>query len=504
VANQGRLRSQESGTARENRGSDIVWPSRPPEPADPQDLVIDVHTHILNAWDIPLVPFLKKNKPVLSPIASLVGKIVRTGAPKSRGGDPHDEEFGSCLLDLRESSLPRATCTEEQAEKLFAQLLQDDSDLSEMVLAERSRGGGEERVNWATQGPRVIRFVSAFHRSRTHQARTLLTLYPDVHLFVPAMVDMDGWPGADAKMLSVEERLDALGTVMDVLNGAYPGVIHPYVSFNPLHGVEGLPEYVENYHEIIERALERDGFLGVKLYPGFGYLPLDNAKIPADAKHRPDHAERIDAELEWFYSYAERHGIPVMAHCSAKGAELGKRHSEIYGHPKNWERVLTSFPDLRVSLGHFGKAAELLRSKKSETSWPVVIGSMIGEHPNLYADLSLDGVPSEKRFRRMLENLKVLMDANPAIRTRLMYGTDWFMLLLDAGSVEYYERYDEQFTDDLLGEGMRRAFFGQSAVKFLGLDDPRTRKRLRTYYSSRDLTEPRWLADTSATGQATR
>ena len=70
---------QDAVPPKEPSDSEPVWPSRPPEPADLHDLVIDVHTHVLNAWDLPLAPFLKKNKPMLSPIAPLLVKVLRTG-----------------------------------------------------------------------------------------------------------------------------------------------------------------------------------------------------------------------------------------------------------------------------------------------------------------------------------------------------------------------------------------------------------------------------------------
>ena len=119
-------------------------------------------------------------------------------------------------------------------------------------------------------------------------------------------------------------------------------------------------------------------------------------------------------------------------------------------------------------------------------------------YPNLYADLALDETPSERRFQQMLDALKELMDSHPEMRTRLMYGSDWFMVLLTQESIDYYDRYEEGFTARQFGAETRRAFFGGTAARFLGLQEPATRKRLSDYYRSRNLTPPRWLKEPSA------
>lgn len=468
--------------------AELEGPAARDEPARVEDLVIDVHTHVFNAWDLPLVPFMKKHNVLLGAVAPFLVKHLRRQAPRYRGAPAEP-----CLVDRRDSPGPETSCSEAEAAELFHELLDQEPELEEMVSQERTRGAGF--VDLLEAGPRLVRFVTAFYDSRVHQARTLVSLYPEVDLFVPAMVDMDGWPGEDTKLLPLADRLAAIGEVMTELNGDYPGILHPYIAFNPLHGIEGLPEYMEGYHELIAGALRNDGFLGVKVYPSFGYLPLGNARVPAEEGHRPPHAERVDAELEWLYAFAQENGIPIMAHCSAEGAELSKIHSETYGHPRNWEPVLERYPRLRVSLGHFGKPSELIHAATAGDNWPRIVNDMVGRYPNLYADLALDGVPREEDFVKMLTALRSLMDGQPRLRQRLMYGTDWFMLLLDPGAEEYYRRYDAEFTDEVLGPGTRRAFFGANAVEFLGLDDPRTRERLRSYYASRSLAAPRWLVD---------
>jgi predicted TIM-barrel fold metal-dependent hydrolase len=464
--------------------------SRAPENVD--DLVIDVHAHVFNAWDLPLGDFLRTTKPMMTPVAGLIVKALRTGAPRYRG-----QGGSSCLSDRREPASSAELCTEEEAEELFRLILEQDQDLLQLVDEQQERGA----FDWAAAGPRLVRFVSAFYRSRTKLALILAETYGEIDLFTPSMVDMDGWAGQDAKLLTVEDRLIAMGNAMLAINGAQPGLIHPFVSFNPRHGIEGYPEYVENYHQLLERALTQDGFLGVKLYPAFGYFPIDNVTADTAGLERPEFAAQVDAELEWLYDFAERNDIPIMAHCTATGAELGKRHAEVFGHPSNWRPVLERYPNLRLSLGHFGKVSTLLADDDPESNWPVIIADMMESYPHLYGDLAYDGIANELQFRLMLDELKKLMDSKPILRERLMYGTDWFQILISKGSKVYYDKWNQGFTVEEFGSDTRRRFFGGNAASFLGLDDERTLRRLRHYYRARELVEPAWLGEASPSPQ---
>lgn len=468
-------------------------PARETEPASVDELVIDIHTHVLNSWDLPYVEFVRNNWPWLAGAASMLGSYIRDPETRLRGAPGTDDASG-CLVDFRGTDQTPVLCSQEEANALASRLVKDNPALQEQFGVEVTRGP----LNVPAQVTHLVQWVSSFGHPRTYLARELAGTYPRVHLFTPAMVDMDGWPGTDVELPSFEERLRALERTAETLNRRYPGLMHPFVAFNPRHGVAAYPEYIPNYHQIVERALLEGSFLGVKLYPSFGFFPLDNATIETDEEHRPAHAAQLDRELMWLYELAERHGIPVMTHCTAEGAELGEEYSEIYGHPENWRPVLERYPKLRISLGHFGKARQLLDAEDPSQNWPAIIAEMMESYPNLYADLALDETPTEERFSEMLHALRSLMETHPAVRTRLMYGSDWFMLVLIQEWKDYYDRYDRAFTTTLFGQETRRAFFGGTAVRFLGLQDSAVRERLMSYYRSRSLRPPRWLTPLDA------
>jgi hypothetical protein len=93
--------------------------------------------------------------------------------------------------------------------------------------------------------------------------------------------------------------------------------------------------------------------------------------------------------------------------------------------------------------------------------------------------------------------------ANHILRERLMYGSDWTMIL----SQENVERYLSAFMDvmrkvEALQPDARvrqttlsNAFFGGNAVDFLGLAKGRpNRQRIEAFYSKHGVPAPDWMA----------
>ncbi len=46
-------------------------------PANVDELVIDAHSHLFNAWDLPLVGFVRRTAPLFAPLVSVLAKLVR-------------------------------------------------------------------------------------------------------------------------------------------------------------------------------------------------------------------------------------------------------------------------------------------------------------------------------------------------------------------------------------------------------------------------------------------
>lgn len=178
-------------------------------------------------------------------------------------------------------------------------------------------------------------------------------------------------------------------------------------------------------------------FIGFKVYPSLGYMPLD--------EHLPYlHDKAKDGDC--FYGRCEREGIPILSHCSPGGMtthelrfyleynlvkpthsaqnlynpsssapadatyvdnndwDMSKKASgwfyENYVHPRAWRKVLQKFPKLKLNLAHFG-GEEFPKGTDSE--WVIEIINLTKEYPNVYTDFSCwDLDKSKETFASLL------------------------------------------------------------------------------------------------------
>jgi len=85
----------------------------------------------------------------------------------------------------------------------------------------------------------------------------------------------------------------------------YPAQIWPLVSFDPRRP-DGL--------DYVKRAMEEQGFVGVKLYSRCGWMPLHNRELYGDKI-----GSKLDSRLEKFYEYLVENDLPVLNHTSPTG-----------------------------------------------------------------------------------------------------------------------------------------------------------------------------------------
>ncbi len=163
-------------------------------------------------------------------------------------------------------------------------------------------------------------------------------------------------------------------------------------------------------------------FRGIKIYPNLGYYPHDK-------------------KLMQVYEICVERDAPVITHCSPTGVwqyGLSAEDRVRFGHPRNYEIILKTFPTLRYCLAHFGGSEEWNRHLKSETAhegeeraWIRWITDMIksGDFPNLYTDISYTVFqPTVKGlYFDYFDYLKVLL-ANKKIQERVLFGSDYYMV----------------------------------------------------------------------------
>ena len=174
----------------------------------------------------------------------------------------------------------------------------------------------------------------------------------------------------------------------------------------------------------VRRCVDVLGFRGVKIYTKLGYFP--------------DHPVLMNE----IYPFCVARNIPVMAHCSRGGVYhkgWTQSRQDAVTDPNAYRDVLKRFPDLRLCLAHFGGDADWqsqLRdgfdpddSEARMRNWATQIATMIksGAYPNLYTDISY----TLFKFEAHIPLLRLFLK-HPAIRDRVLFGSDFYMTRQEA------------------------------------------------------------------------
>lgn len=226
-------------------------------------------------------------------------------------------------------------------------------------------------------------------------------------------------------------------------------------------------------------------FIGIKMYPSLGYRPADWDRIKG---------------LREFYGFCEQHGIPIMTHCSPEGMYTHERasflaldgaaaaagipgkaiyeaeqkklkrfeqsweefyFSERYVSPTAWEEVLAAFPKLRLCLAHFGsddhgfstwgKNAERHRNyDRAIEPWDERIISLVRRYEHCYVDMSYLFLWDN---RERLKQLLLDEDDDDALKNKIVFGTDWYMIENDRTSYAAFYDRTRQLLKDLSRTG---------------------------------------------------
>ncbi|MEM7538844.1 MAG: amidohydrolase family protein [Chloroflexota bacterium] len=239
----------------------------------------------------------------------------------------------------------------------------------------------------------------------------------------------------------------------------YQDIVIPFIHIDPRSLQCGGPDpiaFIKEFH--------RRGFRGIKLYPPLGYAPRCESVLP-------------------IYEYANKHGLPVMVHCSFGGVRArGLKDEEILNimAPHQYRAILTRFPNMKLCLAHFGgnkawdaylkdpwpmepkqikpdrslfkKLGNRIKNLRcvcegknelefdlemslknddnlsndniEQMNWLSQILTMIrsNAYPNLYTDISY----TIFRFHELVSILKVFL-VDEAVRTHTLFGSDYYM-----------------------------------------------------------------------------
>lgn len=255
---------------------------------------------------------------------------------------------------------------------------------------------------------RLFRFQQETNaRSQTDLIERILPFYPPDTRFVVLPMDMSGigHGPVEVPLGAQHDELAALAR-----NPRYGGRILPFATCDPR-----LPGAADE----VRRCLDDLGFLGLKIYPRFGFDPYH------------------EVLMNDIYPMLQARGLPVMSHCTrggVKGNGMVTPVADDYSKPQAFERVMKEFPDLRICLAHFGGQQDWRRyvdegldssdPEKVEGNWQTAIRRMItcGDHPNLWTDISY----TLFHFTEFIPFLKIFLSDEDVAR-RVLFGSDFYM-----------------------------------------------------------------------------
>jgi len=551
--------------------------------------IVDCHSHIFNAEDLPIDGFVKRLSPVpslltgilsvpldrltawvapghaeaedllarLAPTTDLEG-VESLPAPVESPELVSDEELDQLLVSRWPpgTAVPPAgmegveSTTDDLARRielaswdqlrdLEAWLVEwGDPEFDEVVAAERSAQEG--LTDWVARANTVRkaarRYVQALRLISRHRyliAADLAGTYPEVSLFVPALVDFSHTTHDDPatsipRQIAVHSLVSKL-SVAAKIPGAPDVRFHPMVGFCPYREVQaselkfwdidaGTPnDYVpyaaprtatdeDRYRpgirfdvarakalrqptgpwhaarlqiddltralDLVRHAVELGGFVGVKLYPPAGFAPIGNVARFGEAR-----GQRLDAALRALYGYCEPMAVPILTHAShSNGFEDGY---DDLAAPTAWEQVLAEYPNLRLCFGHFGHLHGVGpdSAHPSPSSWSRRFLDLVDRYPNVYADVGNSKFALSDGYRsRYLPLLRALLGPDGTVdaafikrRRRLMFGSDYWMNTLSPDHAGYLDVFRDEVGSHFADPELLDWFMGLNALRFLGL-----------------------------------
>lgn len=160
----------------------------------------------------------------------------------------------------------------------------------------------------------------------------------------------------------------------------YPDRLIGFLVVDPRRGKASLDE--------IERAVNKLGLSGIKLYPPAGWYPNDRETAYP------------------MYEKAEQLGIPIMMH---QGDTPPGRLK--YCRPIHLDDVGFDFPDLKIIASHMGMP------------WVDELCYVAMKNPNIYIDISFTAQLLYKNNpAELIKKLSFLLSLVP---DRILFGTDW-------------------------------------------------------------------------------
>ena len=348
------------------------------------------------------------------------------------------------------------------------QTYQDRKDDRKALLNDQTQPQfDQEKDVMATQGIPGVYYDDAVHPYKVNIQAEVMLLDGETGVAAKASE-----PSGDSNITARYEQWKKQVQHTELAILAHPLKLLPLFHYDPRRWQTHDTKNAQAFGQVAGSGL----FIGFKMYTAQGYRPWD-PRLPV---------------LKHFYARCVTERIPIMNHCTPEGAPTFDRDQYInFQHPRDsredilqrednatiilsagsktppkalsardyfnnnfvapraWENVLdkevngSALRELRLCLAHFGGNTQLGRE------WFVDILGMIRKYPNVYTDISSSFAMKDFRDFFKAEVLKDKAAFDKKIRHRILFGSDWYLTLLDGRDYREYCQTAKNFLDGM-------------------------------------------------------
>jgi predicted TIM-barrel fold metal-dependent hydrolase len=445
--------------------------------------IIDIHTHIFNAMDIPLEGYLLSRRRESKKFLDL-----------------------TYLADF--SIIPHlcAYLSPRIRERCITRILKKKRELEDPT-----KGWIYSLLVWligVCMGAEFSAWEESLSKGVENIASELVKTWEDIDLYVPLMIDYEYW----FKHSSDNDIKDQIDLIYKNVILPHKGKIHPFAPYCPTrelafkhkrHNPDGELE-TEGSLALVKDAIENKGFIGVKLYNSLGYKPFNNNTVDDEQRRvriRNENmqylfdGDKYDEVLSELYDYCVENEIPITTHCTMYGIESYPDASFDFGKAIFWRNVLDQkkYKNLHLNLAHFGWYPP--EGFHGKIGWVKDICEMLDDYHYLFTDVACHPVVLKKYFNKFKSDYKEMCSTFSIVKERLLFGTDWHILKRLKNFKEFKNKYIEILTDeDLFSSEEIENFLGGNALKFLGLyKGSKNFERLKRFYKKANINPPKWF-----------
>lgn len=406
------------------------------------------------------------------------------GSNALRAGDPAKQKLLQELNNLAPGNNTAGLRTQDRADQI-AEAIYKPSILRTAGLG---LPGPDQSIlqliKWAGLLTRDRRELLAAYKRLYGRKITAPSKQQEIEIVSPSLVDFEFWfIRPSRRKIDIQSQIAVMSRIAQLENDL---VVLNFAPFCPLRAALEARKG-RNWLSVVQNAVRKQGFAGVKLYPPMGFLPIGNTGTMGPRPGAQVSGAEVDRQLKRLYAWCVAEDVPIKAHANnSLGAQVCSGPN---ASPANWNDVIARYPKLRLNAAHFGgfhetHEGESVQCDGGPVDYEDFASELAREGTQVYVDLGYwTEVTGSNRNKgsREINRMKDLIAKNETLRKRIMYGSDWVMIGREKNNGGYLSDVKAAMAKVGLSEADT---LSGNALSYLGLNDPNSKqtKRLRRFF----------------------